>query len=121
MHKKHIPDGTDPLMACDLYTSCLKRSSVSLLLNVPIGKVILLVIAPVAKFSLIHWYVRPGVITNVVLQDLNDVKIHQKMIKSVIPNYVVSTRVVSINILSDTPHFCCHLSSNACKALLQFL
>jgi hypothetical protein len=79
-------------MACDCCTSCLKRSSVSLLLNVPIGKVILSVIAPVAKFSLIHWYIRPGVITNVVLQDSNEVKNHQIEIECVIPNYVESTR-----------------------------
>ncbi len=56
--------------------SWLIRFSISLLLNIPIRKCILLVVASVSKFSLLHWYVTPEIITNVVLQNLNDVKIH---------------------------------------------
>jgi hypothetical protein len=81
--------------------SWLIRSSISLLLNIPIGRCILSVVASVAKFSLLRWYVRPEVITNVVLQNSNDFEIHQKVIECVIPNYVVSARKVFMNVLGD--------------------
>ena len=84
-----------------LCTSCFNQSLVCFLLNVPIRKLILTVIATVAKFSLIHRDMGPGIVTNMVLQDSNDVIIHQKVIESVVPNYVISTTEVFMNILSD--------------------
>ncbi len=48
IHKKHIPDGKDPLMACDHCTSWLIRSSIYLLFNILVDQVFDI---PLAQYS----------------------------------------------------------------------
>ena len=54
IHKKHIPDGKDPLMACDHCTSWLIRSSISLLFKILVDQVFNI---PLAQYS--NWEVYP--------------------------------------------------------------
>ncbi len=48
IHKKHIPEGKDPLMACDHCTSWLIRSSISLLFKILVDQVFII---PLAQLS----------------------------------------------------------------------
>ncbi len=61
-------DSSDPIPTHDQCFSWLNRSSVSLLFNIPVRKCILLVMDSVAEFSLVHWYIRPGIIWKNMLE-----------------------------------------------------
>jgi hypothetical protein len=78
-----------------------RLKSIALFLNVPVWKFVLCSIAFVAEFPLIQWHFRPGFISNVVPQNLDDVIVNKPMIEPSIPNYIRSTRKVLANSTCD--------------------
>ncbi len=55
IHKKHIPDGKDSLMACDHCTSWLIRSSISLLFKILVDQVFNIPLAQYSNWEVYHF------------------------------------------------------------------